>query len=316
MTARTLERRLRRGVVFLAGLCLVAAAPPRAEAAEVVARVGGAEVTSAEIRAYLETLDPEEQSALGKDPALLSQVVRTYLTRRAVLQEARAKRWDQQAGVKARLERIRDQALAELYLDSVSQPPEGYPGEAEVQAAYQANREAFAVPRQYRMAQIFIASPKGAGKEAESRARTRLDEVARRLAEKGADFAALARSSSDDREAAQRGGEVGWLTEEQMVPGIRTTVVGLPKDAVSEPVRLDDGWHVLKLLDTRAASVKPLSEVRDAIAARLRAERAKASRQAYLARLLEQSPPAINELALSKVLPAGRPPSPQPGLPK
>ena len=58
----------------------------------------------------------------------------------------------------------------------------------------------------------------------------------------------------------------------------------------------------MKVLDTKTASTRPLSEVRDALVAQMRAERAQANRQAYLAKLLEQSPPAINELALSKVL--------------
>ncbi len=49
-----------------------------------------------------------------------------------------------------------------------------------------------------------------------------------------------------------------------------------------------------------------LAEVRDAIAAQLRSERENANRQAYLAKLLEQNPPAINELALCKVFAKAR----------
>jgi len=125
--------------------------------------------------------------------------------------------------------------------------------------------------------------------------------VTRRLKQK-ADFAAVARELSDEREVAVRGGEIGWLAEEQIVPGIRATVVGLSKGGVSEPVRLDDGWHILKLLDVRAPSVRTLAEVREALVAQLRAERARTNRQAYLSRLLEQNPPAINELTLQRIL--------------
>ena len=175
-----------------------------------------------------------------------------------------------------------------------------YPDDAEVQAAYDSNRKSFEVPKQYQLAQIFIAAPRG-DREADDRGKRKLDEVLRRLKQKG-DFAAVARELSDERDAAQRGGEIGWLSEDQIVVGIRTTAVGLAKGALSEPVRLDDGWHVLKLVDTRPPTVRSLAEVRTLLVAQMRAERARANRQAYLAKLLDQNPPAINELNLSKIL--------------
>ncbi|HVP60158.1 MAG TPA: peptidylprolyl isomerase [Myxococcaceae bacterium] len=273
-------------------------------AADVVGRIGSIEVTSGEIRAYVESLPAQDQAALARDPALLSQVVRTYLARQAVLHEAQSKKYDQQPSVKGQLDRVRDEALTELYLQSVSRPPEGFPSEAEVRAAYDANPRAFQTPRQWRVAQIFVARP--ADKDAEEKARRKAEEIGRQARQKGADFASLARLSSEEKDSANRGGEIGWLAEDQMVPGVRSVVTALGKDAVSEPVRLDDGWHVLKLLDSKPAAIRPLSEVREAIVAQLRTERARANRQAYLGKLLEQNPPAINELGLSKVLARGK----------
>jgi peptidylprolyl isomerase len=281
-------------------LGLLAGIAPAAHSAEVVGKIGGTEVTATEVRAYIETLPAQDQAAVAKDPSLLSQVVRTYLARQAVLKEAQAKKYDHQPAVKAQLDRVRDEALTELYLQSVSRPPDTFPSEGELQAAYQANRKAFEVPKQYQVAQIFISAARGE-KDAEEKARRKLDEVTRRLKQK-ADFAAVARELSDERDAAVRGGEIGWLAEEQIVPGIRATVVGLNKGAISDPVRLDDGWHVLKLLAVRAPTVRSLAEVRETLAAQLRAERARVNRQAYLARLLEQTPPAINKLTLPRIL--------------
>jgi len=308
MKGRTMPRSplAKRPSPAVAALALLLTACARPAVADVVARVGGTEVTSEELRGYVETLSAQEQAALAKDPALLAKVVRAYLARQAVLKEAQAKKWDQEPAVKAQLDRVREQALIELYLQSVSKPPASYPGDAELQAAYDRNRAALEVPRQYRVAQIFIAAPRSADKEAEEKARRRLDEVLRKLQQRGADFAAISRSDSDDKAAAQRGGEIGWLAEAQIVPGIRATVTGLARDAVSGPVRLDDGWHVVKLLDTKAPATRPLAEVREALAAQVRAERAQANRQAYLSKLLEQNPPAINELALSKVVATAR----------
>jgi peptidylprolyl isomerase len=272
---------------------------------DAVARIGATDVGTAEIRAYLDSLGAEQRAAIAKEPALLSQVVRAYLARQAVVKEAKAKKWDQDPAARAQLDRVRDEALAELYLTAVSQPDPKYPSDAEIQAAYDANQAAFQVPRQFRVAQIFVAARKG-DKDTEEAARKRVDEIAKKLERKGADFSTVAGAESDDKAAGSRGGEIGWLTEEQMVAGIRATVTSLAAGAVSAPVRLDDGWHVVKVLETKPASTRSLAEVRGAIAAQLRAERAKANRQAFLAKLLEQSPPTINELALSKLVKAER----------
>lgn len=298
-TPRSPFRPLAGSILPLAAALLVAAAAPRARAADVVARVGATEVTREEVRGYLDTLGATDRQAIERDPALRAQVVRTYLARRAVLKEARAKRFEEEPAVKAQLDRARDEALTELYLDAVSRPPASYPSDAEVQAAYQANQAAFQVPRQFHVAQIFVAA--GADKETEAKARRRVEELSAELKRKGADFAALARRS-DEKGAAERGGDLGWLSEQQLVQGIRATVVGLAEGVVSGPIQLADGWHVVKLLGTRPASTRPLAEVREALVARLRAERARANRQAHLAKLLEQNPPAVNELALSGLL--------------
>jgi parvulin-like peptidyl-prolyl isomerase len=76
----------------------------------------------------------------------------------------------------------------------------------------------------------------------------------------------------------------------------------LAKGAISEPIRLDDGWHIIKLTDTKAAYTRTLPEVRDQLAQQMRNERAAALRRAYIAELLKEHPPVLNELALSNLL--------------
>ncbi len=71
-----------------------------------LAKVGDTEITTEDIRSSLQNLDPNDQAALNKNPALLSQVVRTILVQRLVLKEALAKHWDQQPAFLAQLERL------------------------------------------------------------------------------------------------------------------------------------------------------------------------------------------------------------------
>jgi peptidylprolyl isomerase len=265
---------------------------------DVVARVGDTNISAGDLRAYVSALGAREQAALAKDPAMLSQAVRLLLANRLVLQEVVAKKWDQQPNVAAQLDRVRENALVEIYLQSVSTPPAGFPGDDEIQKVYDANRGSLVVPRQYQLSQIFIAMPKDVDKVAEDKAKKKLDDVQKKLKAPGADFAAISGTDGD----SSAGGDLGWLAETQIIPEIRTQIIGLAKGAASEPIRLDDGWHILKLVDTKASYTRTLPEVRDQLVQQMRTERATMLRRAYLAELLKQHPPVLNELALSNLL--------------
>jgi peptidylprolyl isomerase len=268
---------------------------------EVIARVGGSEVTAEEVRATLALLDRRNQAAVTRDPAALSQTVRAILANRLVLKEALTKKWDQQPEVVAQLARARENLIIEGYLQSVSVPPDNYPSETEIKSVYDANINALLVPRRFQLAQIVVALTKDADKGAEDAARKKLDDVVKKAKQPGADFAALARTMSDDQPTAERDGQIGWVAEPDLKPEIRAQVIGLERAGIADPIKLDDGWHVIKLLDTEASHTRPLAEVKDALVQRMRAERAEANRRAYVAELVKQSPPVVNEIALSRL---------------
>lgn len=286
------------------------ARPPAAEetsalkSGEVIARVGDSDVTAEEVRATIQLLDARQQAAMARDPALLSQTVRAILANRLVLKEASAKKWEQQPAVVAQLARARESLIVETYLQSVTAPPDSFPSEAEIKSVYEANASALLVPRRFRLAQIVVSVAKDADKVTEDTARKKLDDVVKKVKQSGADFGAIARSASEDMASAEKEGEIGWVTEPDLRTEIRGQVTGLPRAGITDPIRLEDGWHVLKLLDTEAAHTRPLAEVRDALVQRIRAERIEANRRAYVAELLKQSPPIVNEIALSKLLDA------------
>ena len=91
----------------------------------VIARVGNLDVKLDEVKSALSKLDQREQDAIAKDPALLNQVVRLLLMQRLMLNEAITKKWDEKPQVKAAIERARESAITESYLQSISQPAPG-----------------------------------------------------------------------------------------------------------------------------------------------------------------------------------------------
>ncbi|MCX6970892.1 MAG: peptidylprolyl isomerase [Verrucomicrobia bacterium] len=296
MSYPTILRRLLH--TFLAPLIL--AAPLARAADDVIARVGDQEIKATQVTPYLDNLTESDRAALLKNPAALSQAVRTLILQQILLKEAIATGWDKTPEVAEQLERLRQGAIAETYLQSIAKVPEGYPSEEEIKTVYEARKSDLQVPTQIRLAQIFIAAPKDAPKDAQDKAKTRIEDVAKAV--KAGDFAAVARDKSEERETASRGGEVGWLAETQIQPEIRSKVTSLSKGSVTEPIRLADGWYVVKVLEVKEAHTATLDEVKDQLVKLLRTERARANREAYLAKLQQQSPIALDELGLSKLL--------------
>jgi hypothetical protein len=262
---------------------------------EIVARVGATNISMDELREYIVALDPREQGMLAKNPALLSQAVRMLLANRLVLAEVQAKKWEQSPGVAEKLERVRNAALTEFYLQEVSTQPANFPSPEDLQKVYDANSAAFVMPRQYQIAQIFVALPKGADKAAEAAATKSVDEIQRKLKAPGADFSAIATELGD-----KNGGNLGWVADNQIRPELQGKLAELAKTAVSEPIRLDDGWHIMKMIDTKPSYTRTLPEVREQLVLQIRNEQAKQLRQAYIAELIKKNPPVINEIALSK----------------
>jgi parvulin-like peptidyl-prolyl isomerase len=268
----------------------------------IVARVGDLEVNLDEIKSALGNLDVRELAAVSRDPALLNQVVRSLLVQRLLYREALAKKWDQSEQAVARLERLRQSAVTESYLESVSQPPTGWPADPEVQAAYEANQASWLVPRQHRLAQIYVALPEGGDQAAATKAQGRIEAVKRKLEEKPGDFGVLAKAESDEKTSAATGGEIGWLTEAQIQPDIREAALKLAAGQVSTPIKRAQGWHIIKCLEIKESFTPSLADLKVSLVEKMREEKVKANSQAYLAQLLQENPVTINELAIGQIL--------------
>ena len=88
----------------------------------------------------------------------------------------------------------------------------------------------------------------------------RSDEQTRQLAERlyqrlraGEDFAALAKSFSEDPGSALNGGDLNWIDPNALVPEFRAVMADSRIGELSQPFRSPFGWHVLEVLDRRTS---------------------------------------------------------------
>src|SRR5262249_39686541 len=151
------------------------------------------------------------------------------------------------------------------YLASVVPADAAYPSDAEVSAAYESNKARLMMPRQFHLAQIVLNVRPDATQREDDDARKKAMEFRAQAVRPKADFGAIARQNSQERVSAEKGGDVGWLREPDMVPAVRDAVAEMTVNEISQPVRAPDGWHVLKLLETKAAGQVPLAEAKPQI---------------------------------------------------
>jgi peptidyl-prolyl cis-trans isomerase C len=78
---------------------------------------------------------------------------------------------------------------------------------------------------------------------------------------KGADFAALAKEKSKDPGAAE-GGDLGYFTKDQMVPEFADVAFKLDKGQISDPVKTQFGWHIIKVEDKRTKPTPTFDDVK------------------------------------------------------
>ena len=79
---------------------------------------------------------------------------------------------------------------------------------------------------------------------------------------KGADFAELAKTKSKDPGSAD-GGDLGYFTKDQMVPEFSEVAFKLDKGQLSDPVKSQFGWHVIKVEDKRERQPPEFDKVKD-----------------------------------------------------
>jgi peptidyl-prolyl cis-trans isomerase D len=139
---------------------------------------------------------------------------------------------------------------------------------------YEEHKEEFRQEEQVRARHILFKLPQQVGAEEEARVRAEAEAALQRI-QAGEDFAALAGQLSQDPVSAQQGGDLGFFKRGEMMEPFEDTAFGLKPGTVSEPVRTDFGYHLIKVEELQVAGYQSLEAVRAELRARLSREEAR-----------------------------------------
>ena len=214
----------------------------------VVAKVGAEEIHASELSEAAQSL-PEELRGMPPQmlyPMLLDQLV----DRKAIVLKARKEGLESDPAVKRQVARATDTAMQNLLLTRAIAPSltddaikarydrdfAGKPGEEEVHAAH-----------------ILVAD--------EDKAKSIITQI-----KAGKDFGDLAKDNSTDPSAKTNNGDLGFFKKTDMLPEFADAAFALkPGEITQAPVKTRFGFHVIKLLERRAAPAPELDTVRDDI---------------------------------------------------
>jgi len=134
----------------------------------------------------------------------------------------------------------------------------------EIKKFYDEHTDEMNRPEGVEASHILIRSAETDAPDKQTEARARIDAAAKR-AKSGEDFAALAREYSEDSSASS-GGALGIITRGQTVPAFENVAFSLAVGQVSDVIRTQFGFHLVKVTAKHEAGTMPLTEVHDQIA--------------------------------------------------
>src|SRR6185295_3295729 len=137
----------------------------------------------------------------------------------------------------------------------------------EIKRYYDAHQTDYETDERVRVREILFAVDAGAEAADVDRTRAKAEEV-RKMAQGGADFAGLMKQFSD-APGADKGGDLGTFGHGQMERALEEAAFRLKKGEISEPVRTDAGFHLLRVEERISSGHKPFDDVKDDIRERL-----------------------------------------------
>lgn len=269
---------MRPTLQLLLPVLLLAAAPLAHSADRVVASIpGGATVTTDDLRSEVLRLTPPAQTQLLGRPAEVMRFAQSLVVRGELARRAEAEGLHNDPKVASALRAARERVLSEAAMARAEgAAPDAAALERLARNQYDAAPQKFDTPEQVRVRHILVAA-----KACEPEAKAR--ELLAKARQPGADFAVLAKENSDDPGSAARGGDLGFFARGRMAAAFENAAFALKRPGdLSEVVKTEFGYHVIRLEERKPAERQPFEAARDNLVKGLAESESRARRQVVL----------------------------------
>jgi len=264
----------------------VACAKKEGQKGSDLAKVGNVKITQADLEREIKNLPDFAQKIFegsGGKERFLNELIKKEL----LYQEALKKGLDKNTEYMKKVEDFKKITLIGQLLGKEIESKTKVTDQ-DVKDYYEKHKEDFAPVSQIRMSLILVKTEEEAKK------------ILERL-NKGEDFAKVAKKSSINLSSAKNGGDLGYLSRGQMTPELEAAAVRLKTGEISEPLKTQSGYQIIKVTDKKIGKVVEFERVKNFISQHLSAEKQKEVFDSYIESLKKSYKVDINKEAISKL---------------
>jgi peptidyl-prolyl cis-trans isomerase C len=224
------------------------AAVAQEEPNRVVATIDGKPVTAQKAFKALQAMPPDQMKRFQQGQGGLQTALQQIYLMQHFADLAVQQHLDQQDPWKTQLDFYRENILAQAYITGLSNSTN--PSSTDLKTYYDAHQPDF---QEAKLSAIFVGfnppgTPAAAGAtvRTEQDAKAKADDLVKKL-RAGGNFAELAKSDSDNKQSAEKGGELGTFTADKLPKEISQAVFKLKPGEITDPIRETTGFYILKV---------------------------------------------------------------------
>lgn len=215
---------------------------------KVLATVDGRNITEQDAYNFLNQLSPQVAMQF-RTPEGIKNLVKELVNQELFYSQAIAEGLDKEEEFIEQLEKIKKQVLIQYTVNKLLSAVEVK--EEEIKAFYMSKQENFKTPEMVRASHILVDS--------EEDANSILEEINNGMA-----FEEAAKKYSNCP-SKERGGDLGEFPRGQMVQEFEEAAFSMEEGQISEPIKTQFGYHIIKLVSRKEAAISPLEEVKEQI---------------------------------------------------
>ncbi len=250
-----------------------------------IAKIDGITISKEEVNAQMKML-PEIAIQHFQGPEGLTKFVDELVKKEMLYLEAKKRGMDKDKEFQKKVEEFRKITLINDLLDKeIELSPKVT--EEDIKGYYDKNKDDFMINKQIRISHIFVKTEDELNK-------------AKERIEKGDDFAKIASEMSADKASGKVGGDIGFIKKGELSPELENLVFTMRKGQVSSPVKMKDGFRIVKVTDIKG-NVVEFDKVKGLINQRLIAEKQRESFEAFMEKIKKNYKIDINKDEIAKI---------------
>ena len=256
----------------------------RPDAETVVVKQGEVAVTLGDVDIWMLSVPERDRAGFIRSPERIEQTLQQMLLLKHMAKDARAAGLDQDPTVKAHMALAAERTLAQYQRDRIARAIVTPDLQALAAERYQAKPEAFREPLRADAVHLLITEKNRTPEQA----RQRIDALYQQLVNDPSGLEKLAATESEDPSASSNSGRLSAVKLDDLAADFAAALRRLAPGEISEPVKTEFGWHLIRLDRLIPGRLPPFDEVKAGLVAKLEQEYQFAALRKYTDDLRQQ----------------------------